>query len=673
MKTSPRFSVCAFLIVLIVAVLPAAAAAAPADNPPPIPTLESRDAFIRSHQAGLELQDPAQASRGAHDEYDVTHYDVDLHFDIPARVITGAVDVHATALVADLSTVVLDLYSPMVVDGVTVDGTPAAYTHTAGMITVTLGSVLQPGDSVSVRCAYHGTPNYTGSPFRWNTHGVQVPMVLSYSEPHGAPAWWVCKDDPKDKATFAIHVTAPDTLVTVSNGSLRSTVNNGDGTATCNWVTNYPMSSYLFCIATTNFQSWTEVYTALDHVRTMNVDYYAYPEEMAQAQVSWSRNVEMMHYYASIFGEYPFLSEKYAIAEFEHPGAMEHQTVTSMGAVWVDGTHTNDDVVVHELAHSWVGDMITMREWSHAWTKEGFATLCEALWFESLYGINYYHTYMNGLPVMTYANLQLYNINPPLSAAIYYKGAWVLHMLRHIIGDHAFFAGMYGYTNDPALMYGVSDTETLRQAFEASSGLDLTWFFDEWIYHPGYPHYATIWQAAPAGGGYDVSLFLTQTQTIGPIFKMPIDVRVDTNLGREYFVVQDSLRVQSFVLHVAGTPSNVVLDPDGWLIKAVASGTDVAEGEPGVNQPGVWSGPNPFSGSTTVRFSLPAPGTARLRVYDISGRLVRTLFQGSSGAGPRQVAWDGRGDDGSTLPSGVYFQRLDAGVGTWEARTTLVR
>jgi len=120
-----------------------------------------------------------------------------------------------------------------------------------------------------------------------------------------------------------------------------------------------------------------------------------------------------------------------------------------------------------------------MRTWSHAWTKEGFATLCEALYFEDLYGAEYYHDYMESLPYLNYGGFQLYNINPPLHSAIYYKGAWVLHMLRHVIGDAAFFDAIYAYTNDPALRYGVSDTEDLRQAFEAASGMDLTWFFNE--------------------------------------------------------------------------------------------------------------------------------------------------------------------------------------------------
>ncbi len=633
------------------------AARAPGD-PPPIPTAEAREAFIRAHEAGLQPWSE-ESLRAVHDEYDVIHYDVDLRLDIPARTIYGVVTVDATAEVANLLVFPIDLFSPMVVDSVRVDGAPATFTHASSVIRVNLPHALQPEDPVTLRVTYHGRPSYTGAPFRWTTHGASIPMVLSYSEPYGAPAWWVCKDDPKDKATFSIHVTAPDSLFTVSNGILASVVNNGNGTATCNWTHDYPMSTYLFSIATTDFEHWTEVYTALDNTTTMDVDYYVFPEDRADAEIDWSGNIQMMEYYASIFGEYPFLREKYAIAEFQHPGAMEHQTATSMGYAWITGNNVNDSVVAHELSHMWVGDMITMRLWSHAWTKEGFATLCEALYFENLYGEDYYHEYMESMNILYYAARQIYNINPPLDGTIYYKGAWVLHMLRHVIGDAAFFAGCYGYTNDSDLMYGNNLTEDLRDAFEVASGMDLDWFFQEWIYSPGYPQFRMFWNSAPGGGGYNVNLVLKQDQTVGPIFKMPIDVRIETQAGDQTFVVWDSLQTQSFVLNVAAPPNRVVLDPDDWSIKEVLNESAVQDAATNPTGPALWCMPNPFDRFTTIGFSMVEAGPVRLRVFDLSGRLVRSLLDQRLGPGEHRVAWDGRGEDGSLLPSGMYLQRLD--------------
>ncbi|MFB3906943.1 MAG: M1 family aminopeptidase [Candidatus Eisenbacteria bacterium] len=645
-----------------------------AGEPPPIPSAETRQAFLDAHTAGL-LAGEAEGLREVHDEYGVTHYDVDLRLDIPNRTIYGVVEMEALAQVANLSQIVLDLYSPMLVDGVTVNGAPAIFTDLGNTIRVNLGTILQPGQPFTVRSTYHGTPSYTGVPFRWMTHGASIPMVLSYSEPYGAPAWWICKDDPKDKASFSVHVRAPSDLFTVSNGTLESVVDNHDGTTTCNWTHDYPMSPYLFSIATTNFDSWTETYTALDGVTTMDVDYYAYPEDLADAQASWGRNIEMMEYYATLFGEYPFLTEKYAIAEFQHPGAMEHQTATSMGWVWITGDNSNDFVVAHELSHSWVGDMITMRTWSHAWTKEGFGTLCEALYFEDKYGESYYHDYMDQMHPLDYAGRRLYNIYPPLDAAIYYKGAWVLHMLRHVIGEDAFFSGITEYVSDPDLRYGVSTTEDLRAAFEATSGIDLAWFFDEWIYQPGCPEYELAWGSVPDGGGYKVTLQLEQVQTVGPIFRMPIDVAVTTQAGEERFVVWDSLETQSFELHVANLPTSVALDPDGWLIHIVQDVSGAPESGGGAAAalllaPGR---PNPFAGGTSLRFALPRAAVTILRIYDPAGRCVRTLADGLLEAGWHAVDWDGRDSGGRELPCGVYHARLEAGGERSAARMVLLR
>ncbi|MGD8396531.1 MAG: M1 family aminopeptidase [Candidatus Eiseniibacteriota bacterium] len=643
------------------------------DEAPPVPSAADREAFLYAHRARLGAERVAPAARAVHDEYDVDHYDVALTYDIPGTVLYGEVAMTATAAIADLAEVTLDFFDPMVVDALTVNGGPATYEHADPRLIVTLDGVYQPGEQFTITVTYHGLPYYPGAPFRFSNHNG-IPMVLTYSEPYGAPAWWPCKDDPKDKATFSIHVTAPDTLVTVSNGVLDSVVDNGNGTATYNWVHDYPMPTYLFSLATTDFESWTEIYTALDGITTMPVDYFAYPEDFADAQISWQDNIQMMEYYRTIFGEYPFLEEKYAIAEFQHPGAMEHQTCTSMGFGFITGTPQYDFVVAHELSHSWVGDMITMTEWSHAWCKEGFATLCEALYYESLYGSSYYHNYMNGLGVMGYAHLQLYGINPPLHAAIYYKGAWVLHMLRHVLGDGPFFDGVFAYTNEPAYRYGSADTDDMRLKFEEASARDLTWFFDQWIYSPGFPIYNQLWESAPSGGGgYDVTLYLNQTQTTGPIFKMPVDVRILTSLGAENFTVWDSLASQAFEFHVDGQPTLVSLDPEAWLIKQVTYSTDALALTPTPPEAFAAAHPNPFNPRTTIRYGVPVRGPATLRIYDAGGRLVRELVDGMVDAGSHEVVWDGLGARGRRLPSGVYFHRLESGPWRADGRLVLVR
>jgi aminopeptidase N len=405
---------------------------------------------------------------------------------------------------------------------------------------------------------------------------------------------------------------------------------------------------------------------------TMNVDYYAYPADSADARVDWNRNIEMMEYYAGLFGEYPFMDEKYAIAEFHHGGAMEHQTATSMGYGWITGDNSNDFIVVHELAHSWVGDMITMTEWSHAWCKEGFATYCEALYFEDRYGVDYYHQYMDEMNVMHYAMDRLHNINPPLDGAIYYKGAWVLHMLRHVLGDTDFFDGVYAYTNHPDFRYGVADTDDMCAVFSDVAGTDLTWFFYQWIYSWGYPVYGMHWWAESARSGYDITLRIDQTQTVGPVFKMPIDILIETDLGEERFVVWDSLETQTFSFHVEGEPLDLALDPDDWIICEIEFVGDVRGGD----QLRVWlpqNHPNPFGAETWIGFHLESAGPARLDIYDLNGRWVTRLLDGPRVAGPARVRWNGLDARGRRVPPGVYYCRLRAGTEATTRRMLCVR
>jgi len=625
-------------------------------SPPPLPDAADRARFVEHHRPALARE----SAREVHDEYDVLHYDVSLSVDIPAHVLYGTVVIEADPAIPNLTELAVDLFDNMPIDAVRVDGVPAGFSRAGDVVTVSLGAPRQPGTSVEVSITYHGTPAFPGNPlpFRWQTHGG-VPMILSYSEPFGGPAWWAQKDDPKDKATFALHFTVPTGLIAVSNGLLESTVVNGDGTVTYNWRTNYPMSPYLFSIAVTNYQSWGQVYTALDGVTTMDVTYWVYPEHFADSQIGFGRNIEMMEYFASIFGEYPFLEEKYGIAEFQHPGAMEHQTCTSLGQSWVRPDESRDWVIAHELSHSWVGDMITMREWSHAWTKEGFATYCEALYFENKHGAAYYHDYMDGMNVFNYAASTIFDTPNPVDSAIYYKGAWVLHMLRHVAGDAVFFDAIRAYTNDARFRYGVADTEDLKNVFEDVTGSDLDWFFDEWVYGPGYPIYQVDWSSAPlAGTGHEVTITIDQVQTSWPPFRMPIDVDIVTSLGTERFVVTDSLASQTFVLQTTGIPQNVIVDPDVWIIREVQSVVDVAAVTSSSRPFALRARPNPLtSAGTWLEIEAP-PGAGRLVIYDVAGRQVRAFLREAQGPAVQRVRWDGRGAGGFPAAPGVYYVRF---------------
>jgi aminopeptidase N len=603
-------------------------------------------------------------------EYDARYYRLNLTIDEQQRTVSGDVTMVADSRVGSLTTVPLDFFDNMQVDSVVAAGQSVAFTHTDNILTVTLPNPVGPGGHFFVRVFYSGTPAQVGfGSFGFDSH-QGTPIIWSLSEPEGARTWWPSNDDPSDKADSAdVYLTVRDDLVATSNGALESTVDNGDGTKTYHWRERYPIATYLISVAISNYQSITDWYVTTGG-DSMEVTHYVYPESYDDALVSFSTTVSMIEAFAAVFGEYPFLTEKYGHAEFPWGGAMEHQCNTSYGTWLITGDHYFDWIVAHELAHQWWGDMVTCETWPDIWLNEGFATYSEAIWVESQGGLSAYLDYMRSIDYYSSGGNfagPVYDPNELFNETVYEKGGWVLHMLRHVLGDEAFFQALWDYGHDPELVYGAATTEEMQAVFEASSGVDLDWFFQEWVYGANRPHYEYWWQSQDAGGQFEGTVHIDQVQTNAPTFRMPLDIEILTGSGRETFTVVDSLDSQEFLFTVADAPTQVYIDPDGWVLKHVTQvqagvGDGAGSGTP---LPRAFSlhqnHPNPFNPSTVIAFDVPDDlrgEDLRLEIFDIRGRLVRVLLSGTAVPGRNEVAWDGRDGQGAALASGAYFYRL---------------
>jgi aminopeptidase N len=262
------------------------------------------------------------------------------------------------------------------------DWNDAAFTQTPEYLIITLGQndVPMKGDLVALKIDYSGTPVKKGfDSFSFKEiYGNQY--ISTLSEPTWGPVWWPSKDFPDDKATMNMRLRVPTGMKGISNGLLFDTVQNGDGTTTFNWSTNYPISTYLVSLAVGTYVYWEDSYTSLDGTKKMPVVYYAFPKDSSKAKIDWKSTPEMIKLYSGIFGEYPFIDEKYGNAEFGWTsGAMEHQTITSYGYLLITGDNRFEFVNAHELSHHWFGDAVTTKDWKNIWLNEGFASYCEAL------------------------------------------------------------------------------------------------------------------------------------------------------------------------------------------------------------------------------------------------------------------------------------------------------
>ena len=501
-------------------------------------------------------------------DFDALYYGLDLNIDTTYKVIWGAVTMQGKSKVSSLNTVILDLFDNMVVDSIKTGGTNLAFTHSSNLINITLDRAYALDENFLFTVYYHGHPVEGGFlAFAFRYHGSpRVPIISSLSEPYYARTWWPCKDHPSDKADSAdINVTCPSNLIDASNGVLRAVIDNGNGTKTYKWHESYPITTYLISVAMTNYTIFSDYYH-YSPTDSMEVRYFVYPEWYSQALANYGITPGAIAFYSQTFGQYPFIQEKYGMAHFPWGGGMEHQTCTSLLYSWYDSY-----VIVHELSHQWWGDYITCGSWHDIWLNEGFATYCEALYFENLYGTSYYHTYMGYLDYTGGGTIWVQdttNVNAIFSSLQYDKAGWVLHMLRHVVGDSAFFQSLRAYYSDPRFAYGIALTADFEGVCESVSGMDLSWFFQEWIYGTYRPNYQVSWMYENLGGTYRIYLHLDQIQATPPlVFTMPVDVTVHIASGDTTFVVFNNQRNQDFQLDLPSQPTSVTLDKDQWILK----------------------------------------------------------------------------------------------------------
>jgi aminopeptidase N len=602
----------------------------------------------RAYQRSAANMRPATANQLT---YDVHYYNLDLHPNVPTKVLSGTIRMTASVVSGPISSVDLDLdNTTMTCDAATSAGFATTFAQGGGILTVQLDRTYATGENIDVTVQYHGTPTSGafGAAFGFDAHGSST-LVSTLSEPFDARTWWPCKDDPADKADSAdIAVTLPSGYVIASNGVRVANADNGT-TVYTRWHERHPIATYLISIACFPYTVVTDWYrpTPTD---SMEIRFHLFPEMVASTATVHAKVKNMITAFAAKFGPYPFQDEKYGHAEFLWGGGMENQTCTSLGSF---GEYT----VAHELGHQWFGDAVTCRDFHHIWVNEGFATFCESIWAEYNGGIGAFHSRMAGnsyygsgtiyVPDLTDAN-RIFS-----TALTYHKPAWVLAMLRHLMGDANFFLALRTYLAQH--YYDTATTEDFQAVCEQVSGLDLSKFFAEWIYGEYYPQYrfASGWVASP-GGGYDVTAQIQQVQT-WQTFWMPIDVRVNTASGSFTFVANDSTPLQLFTFHVPAAPTSVVLDPDTWVMRTIANVTAVDPMAAAAGLELAMPSPNPTRGATSIRFTTPRDGAVDVDVIDAGGRRVASLQHGAMAAGEHRLEWSGRGADGHALRPGVYW------------------
>ena len=474
----------------------------------------------------------------------------------------GSVAIEGRLLEADAREVVLDLSERLTVDSVQLSGSALPHQHTLDLLRVQIPSRTPTSLQLTIR--YHGKPE--GDGFSIDGAG-EAATISSYGLPYRARQWWPCVDQPGARAASAdAQFTVPKPLIVASNGRLERMVENGDGTRTFAWHIGHAIAPDAISIAAADYATFTSRY------RSMPLEFYAFKPDLTKAQADFAMVPDLLATYAGLFGEYPFFDEKYGVAEFATQGFREHQTITALGAALITGDHRFENVLAHEVAHQWFGDALAVSTWSEVWLNEGFATYGSALWQEKKGGPEAYRARMKALdsgeirgPLFL---VDATDTDAMFTPTTFGRGAWVLHMLRHVIGEAPFFRGLQRYVREH--LGGSVTTDALRSAMEQESGRDLRYFFDEWVLGAGRPTYAVSWRS----GGDGLRVIVRQTQTDAPSFRMPVDLRVAGPGWERRTVLTVASAAETFRVDAPGEPRSVELDPDGWVLKSLREEKD---------------------------------------------------------------------------------------------------
>jgi aminopeptidase N len=525
---------------------------------------------------------------------DVKHVKLVITLDFERETVSGTVSATFSTLYEEVKSVTFDAID-LQVERVTLDGgKELSFSNDGKKLTVTLDRPYQHGEEFTVAVEYHAKPR-TGLHFIKPApeDPTRPAQAWTFGQPRYHSYWFPCHDAPNDRATTEIIVTVPAHFQTVANGNLISVTDHG-ATKTHHWRHEIPHAAYLISLVVSDFAVVEDSYNG------KAVNYYVRPERKDDARYYMGKTPEMMRFFAEYTGvEYPY--DKYAQTVVEvYTGAMEHTTATTHSFMLLMDERAAMDfdlvpVVAHELAHQWFGDLVTCRDWPNGWLNEGFATYFEELWSGHDVGTDYFKQSMLDLK-NGYLEEDGYYRRPIVyhvyhndgfelfDGHMYNKGAWVLHMLRHQLGDETFRRAVKAYLERYREREVI--TADLERTFEEATGRSLAQFFQQWVYQGGYPAFEVnySWDGEHAMARLKVKQ-TQQVDDLTPCFITPVDLAFTVpgsdeaakdehttetrTIAMRIMSGEDGQVEQSFYVPLEREPVMARFDPEGWLLKTL--------------------------------------------------------------------------------------------------------
>lgn len=588
------------------------------------------------------------------EEYDVHFYFLDVALENTSTNITGSTEIHVTSKVAVLDTFLFELHEDLVITDILLDGiTSMPFTRVGSAVFVPVSFTTN--DAFFMKIIYGGTPptpgtNPLGGSGMTNDNspswGNQVTWTLS--EPFCAYEWFPCKQSLTDKADSSYtFVTTSSTNMAGSNGVLTNVTDMGGGQMRYEWKSQYPIDYYLISIAVAEYVEYTIYANPVGAPNPVMIQNFVYnnPACLPYFQDEIDNTADFIEYFSTLYGLYPFHTEKYGHCMAPIGGGMEHQTMTTQG--WFD-----DGLTVHEMGHQWFGDNVTCASWSDIWLNEGFASYTEHLMWEYFYpgdeiaDMQDRHDNVMEQPGGSVWVLDSLDEGAVFSGRLVYnKGAAIIHTMRFLINnDPMFFDVLQTYLQTFA--GGTAHASDFKNVLESITAMNFTNYFNEWYYGEGYPTYSIEWNQINS------SVYLKLTQTVSmpgitPFFTNDLEVAITDDLGNTSVFRLSDIDGPSSLHYIgfAGDVASIEIDPANFIINAVGSiveNTSVVSLDE-ENAPALFAYPIPAN----EQLYIDSPEASSFQIINSLGQVVNSgnLIEGKNSL------------DISSLTVGVYFIR----------------
>jgi len=517
------------------------------------------------------------------DTLDVLTYEIHIHeINTTLKTIDATTIIELASKVDDLSQLTLELMD-LTVTEVKVDGMQVSnFQHDDPFLYIPLATPLGSGDEVVVEVSYSGEPFHEGwGGFHFAGSYAFNLGVGFVSDPHNlGKAWFPCIDDFQDRAFYELFVTVEEPKKAVCGGTLLEVIDNGNGTNTYHWKLENDIPTYLASVAIGEYENVPSAFESISGDE-IPIGIYVKPNDTSKVAGSFANLIPILDAFENYFGPYPWERVGYVGTAI---GAMEHATNIAYPHGSINGYLSSEYLLAHELSHMYFGDLVTCATAEDMWLNEGWAVFCELMYREGIYDYEtlraeYREKHLN---VLHNAHLDddgyraLYGIPTEYTygTTVYQKGGIVTHTLRHYMGDDLFFPAVKAYVQ--AFQSNYASSWDLRDVLSQHSGMDLTDFFDAWVFAPGFPEFSVRWFSIETNGdNFDVTVEAQQKLKGATEYANSNRVEVtfmDAQWQMETHVMEFSGETGSQLFSVGFEPVFIMMD---YMDKVADATTDV--------------------------------------------------------------------------------------------------